>query len=126
MSAFVHIAARFLNAGRGRCERCSLVTDLLSGRTVTGRERDMCAGCWAPDSCRVVDYPSEMGPFYCEFCAANDADDHEDGCERFCRTHRAEVDEDGCWQCRRDDAADDAGIGRRSPLMRWSPGTVRR
>lgn len=105
MSA-VFILPRFIHAGVGRCDRCSRVTDLLSGRTVTGVERDMCAGCWAPDSCRVVDYPSEMGPFYCEHCAADDSDGHERGCERFCQTHRAEVDEDGCHQCYLDDKAE--------------------
>ena len=75
----------------------------------------------------VVEHPGEMGPFYCPAgCAATGPDDHEDYCEAFCRTHRCELDPDaGCGYCVLDDAADEAGIGRRSPLMRWSPGTVR-
>lgn len=119
------------------CDNC----DRTYRRELTSHFEDSSAGettaCWSClgysgiaeqvlECVEVVEYPAEMGPAYCPECAAVDADDHEDGCERFCRTHRAEVDEDGCWQCRRDDAADEAGIGRRSPLMRWSPGTVRR
>ncbi len=120
MSAPFFALPHFLVFGIGRCARCSRVTDLLSGRTVTGVERDMCASCWAPDSCRVVDYPAEMGPFYCPAgCAADDAESHEDGCERYCRTHMVEVDEDGCGACREDDRFDEQAP-RRPSANRWA------
>mgnify|MGYP007083446105 CR=1 FL=1 len=116
------LGAPFFAFGLGRCARCSRITILFSGRTVTGVERDMCVSCWAPDSCRIVDHPGEMGPFYCEHCAASGPDDHEDGCERYCRTHMVELGDDGCSACRLDDAADEAGIGRRSRVRMWAPG----
>ena len=79
----------------------------------------------AREAVAVVDYPSEMLPAYCEHCAANGHDDHEHGCPRYCRTHCCELDEAGCGYCVLDDAADEAGIGRRSRAHLWATGTVR-